>query len=572
MEFLRTVPVVELVDEGSTHSTFFAEVFEKRPEREEIYNSQGFARALEEAFGEALQKTKSGIKSVFFFIDAAGMFMVVTFTRRVSTSHAKMHTDVVVRALPEKQRRVIEKTLRACDELDKDRIAAMTTIQACKPTGVAEPAAVRQTKPTPKTLAELIAASSSEEEEEESRLCVQAPSALQVFQTRPTQTGWHALATSDEQVQLRKEVDRIEEELSAHCGHDSWVSVPRPSHGLRGVAPLCTVCLRQADVLFKCANCGTLACDPCRSAGKTTTAEHDAFETARDEALCKLHEFDGLVAHAAWAELAESYASIKVAGVGEQNLTCVRIYKPERRMEFLRNRLPKGAGLVETVRVAKGLLEAGALQKMSLEHRGRKSEFLKFCCEALKLANPDAETNPKQLPPRQQQQLALVLDTTLRYCHCCGKVAQDPVCLEDLAGNIEWFRGFGDEDDDGGFSWPEILRAKFACRKTCAGQVRVWSCVDCGGEDVVPDGPSMQHNKMLLGFVKCAHCSGKMQQWDTHQHRMMLQAKNRERVMFIERHMRTPPVATVIKDSSTNVDRHSEQAMQDAAAKRARYD
>ena len=98
MEFLRTVPVVELVDEGSTYSTFFAEVFEKRPEREEIYNSQGFARALEEAFGEALQKTKSGIKSVFFFIDAAGMFMVVTFTRRVSTSHAKMHTDVVVRA------------------------------------------------------------------------------------------------------------------------------------------------------------------------------------------------------------------------------------------------------------------------------------------------------------------------------------------------------------------------------------------------------------------------------------------------------------------------------------------
>ena len=89
---------------------------------------------------------------------------------------------------------------------------------------------------------------------------------------------------------------------------------------------------------------------------------------------------------------------------------------------------------------------------------------------------------------------------------------------------------------------------------------------------MVPDGPSMQHNKMLLGFVKCAHCSGKMQQWDTHQHRMMLQAKNRERVMFIERHMRTPPVATVIKDSSTNVDRHSEQAMQDAAAKRARYD
>ena len=76
------------------------------------------------------------------------------------------------------------------------------------------------------------------------------------------------------------------------------------------------------------------------------------------------------------------------------------------------------------MRVAKGLLEAGALHKMSLEPRARKSEFIKLCCEALKLANPDAVTSPKLLPPRLQQQLALVLDTTLRFCQRCGKEAK----------------------------------------------------------------------------------------------------------------------------------------------------
>ena len=136
MEFLRSVPALELVDEGSKHSTFFAEVFETRPAREEIRDSQRWALAMEEAFDEALQKSASGIRSVHLFIDTIGTFMVATFDRRVSTSHAKTHIDLVVRSLPEKERRAIEKTLRACDELDKDRITAMTTIEACKPTGL----------------------------------------------------------------------------------------------------------------------------------------------------------------------------------------------------------------------------------------------------------------------------------------------------------------------------------------------------------------------------------------------------------------------------------------------------
>ena len=41
--------------------------------------------------------------------------------------------------------------------------------------------------------------------------------------------------------------------------------------------------------------------------------------------------------------------------------------------------------------------------------------------------------------------------------------------------------------------------------------------------------------------------------------------------MFFKRHMRTPPKANATKDA-VNMGRHSEQAMEDAAAKRARYD
>ena len=112
------------------------------------------------------------------------------------------------------------------------------------------------------------------------------------------------------------------------------------------------------------------------------------------------------VARAAWAELAKDRAAIKVASAGKASLTCVRIYKPERRVEYLRRRLPTGADFIEAVRVAKGLLDTGAFHKMSLEPRARKSEFLKLCGEALKLVNPKAETCPKQLPERAQDATA----------------------------------------------------------------------------------------------------------------------------------------------------------------------
>ena len=157
MEFLRAVPAMELTDEGSRYSTFFAEVLETRPGREEIRGSQQLALEIEEAFDEALQ-ISACIRSVFFYIDAAGMFMVATFERQVSTSHAKTHTHSIVRSLPQMHRRVIEKTLRACDELDKDRITAMTTVQACRPSGVGQHCKTHQTRAPLNTLADLLAA------------------------------------------------------------------------------------------------------------------------------------------------------------------------------------------------------------------------------------------------------------------------------------------------------------------------------------------------------------------------------------------------------------------------------
>ena len=89
-------------------------------------------------------------------------------------------------------------------------------------------------------------------------------------------------------------------------------------------------------------------------------------------------------------------------------------------------------------------------------------------------------------------------DTALRYCHHCGKVAKDPVCLEDLANKIEWRR-----DDDEGISWPELLRVKFACRGTCADRVSARWCSDCGGEETVLGGPGNL-------IPRCACCSGRM--------------------------------------------------------------
>ena len=114
----------------------------------------------------------------------------------------------------------------------------------------------------------------------------------------------------------------------------------------------------------------------------------------------------------------------------------------------------------------------------------------------MKLAGPGAERNPKQLPPQQQAQLAMLLDTALRYCHHCGKVAKDPVCLENLADKIELQR------EDEGISWPELLRVKFACRGSCADRLSARWCGDCGGEETVLGGPGNV-------FPRCARCSGR---------------------------------------------------------------
>ena len=556
MEFLRAVPALELTDEGSKYSTFFAEVLGSRPAYKEICESRQRVLALETAFGEALQKSVSGIKSVFVFIDAVGMFMVVTFGRRVSTSHAKTHTDFVVRALDKMQRRLIEKTLRACDELDKDRIMAMTTIQECRPKRAAQPDKVRRVRAPPQTLAALMDSLSSSEEEAETRLCVRAPSALQVFQMQPRSASARELAESSARIRLQKEADRITEELSTQCDHDSWLTTPLFGVELGGDAPECFVCHCHADVLFKCKHCRKLACDPCRLAEKTS-AERDDCATARDAAMRALQEFDEHVAQVAWAEQAEDNASIKVAGVGKQKLTYVRIYKPERRLEVLRKRLPKGAGLIETVRIAKGLLEAGALHKMSLETRSRKSEFLRLCGEALKLADPDAETNPKQLTPLQQARLAMLLDTTMRTCHRCGKVAKDPLCLEDLADKFEW-RHDGDE----GFSWPELLRAKFACRGICADRAWVKFCENCGGEEAVPGGPGNV-------LVKCALCSGRMRRTTPlHVQRKKQRAEGRDR------HFRMNPFGNTTRpgESTYMAFEASEEAEEARAGNRARRD
>lgn len=501
MEFLQGVPSTNLVDEGKWYSTFVAEIFDERPSPEEIYNFKDCAGAMQKEF-ESKAAKKTNIRSIALYVDKAGCFCTICFAQPKQTSDAQKAAKVmlsgVLAMLPPERRCKVLGCIRPCDELDKDRFTAMRTIQGCMPESAKRSRSVEEDEEdnddiahrSPKPVAELLAEASScdtssDEGQPESRLCVRPPSALQVYQPQQT-VNVEALSCSQSAAgtreHLQEEVEQATTEMRAKCGHNFWSRVQGHASTVKG-GVVCSACGCKVELLFKCGDCGMFACDPCRIT--RSTAERDACVSTRDAALRKLHEFD---AHTAWAELAKHTATIKIASAGQQDITYVRIYKPERRVEFISKRLPANADLVMAARVAKQLVDEGVL-KCDLKKRAHKSEFINCFTEALRRANPSAETDPKQLPMQKQHGFALVLDGTLRFCHHCGKEARDPVCLKHLGLTIEWTLQP---------VCPEVLDGKFACH-TCAENTRLRLCTKCAKDDAL----EATHNELLM----CTRCS-----------------------------------------------------------------
>ena len=94
MDFLYSIPDLTLVDDGSKHTTFAANVFEGRPPSHRIQTSQNWSEETEHTLSKMLEKSKS-VKSVAFYIDRIGMMACFTMKQRTASSNARSTIDTV---------------------------------------------------------------------------------------------------------------------------------------------------------------------------------------------------------------------------------------------------------------------------------------------------------------------------------------------------------------------------------------------------------------------------------------------------------------------------------------------
>ena len=209
---------------------------------------------------------------------------------------------------------------------------------------------------------------------------------------------------------------------------------------------------------------------------KETLAAEQEVEDAHAAATQDLATFE---MRQAWSVLAREKASIVVASAGEANLTFVRCYKPERRINLLCKRLPSNPDLVAAVRCAMALAKDGCLPAIIPAQARSRREFLGRCVEAVKKVNPTAETDPKKLTVPEQLRLALALEVTARLCHKCNRPARDPVAASEIC--VTWVY-----DEQGGdqTAVPEAAAGKVFCA-ACANDGRILMCPQCGRDDAL---------------------------------------------------------------------------------------
>ena len=410
MQFLQSRPVVALADTyGTTYESFVAEVFTGRPPFQEIQSYVGVVADLQTRFEATLPR--SAYTSMAMYMDTAGLFLVVTSRREMTTGNAKQAVDLFLRALPAEQRRHAKSTFHPLDELDLERIDAMETVLECRP---------------------------GEDNEE-----------------------WISPLGEDEDAPLPLSL--------------------RPSWRLADLEALVDTHTRTNSI------------------GVLLPALEDAVPT--DDQLVLALRGDVGAHRVLWGGEVQRRAAILVAKAGEQPLTYVRCYTEDRREALIAKRLGERPNLVAVVKIAATMAENGQLPKAVTVLQ--KSRFIDRCRRVLLKRDASVVTVVKQLPPQQQNEIALALDDTKRFCRCTKSAR---VAITDAEWSNMWWR---DSDD---LALPERAEANgFYCSMECVD--RPIACVQCGKDDSLAydsTKPLPVHDlgySLLIPAIQCTRCN-----------------------------------------------------------------
>ena len=593
MEFARAMPEInaEAETERGEYTTFVCE-FQKRPPLEELRSWQVWGRLFQAGVSQSLGQKRlahSPLKAVAAYIDEEGAFMTATFRSPQATCNAKSAVKGVInrigldefdRELPLKSKVLldVQEKLRACDELDKERIESMREIcefeagaaaalrayeKASRPK--ASPPPVDSPRRTPKTAADLIAqleSSSSESEasaraEEEEELVGTDLVTLRMAEASGIGDGRDALPKQRQLVlpsfpdsadaanrvlalaggSAEAHAAKVEETSAANAAVKCRRADEHEFASFESNKHLsCSLCGPRASSdgkvrIYNCRCCSLTFCAPCLEAFQ---AEEVHVEQEHATAICARDGF--YAARGRIQEIVESAkrsACIRIAGVGEAVLTYVRCYREERREWLIAKRLrrarreecpscrrtdrlqsdgsgglrceacslaavaavqDRGSDLVEAAKCAMSLAKVGALPPLVVGTRQKgynKPQFVDRLANALRKANPTAETDPKQLPKHKQVEYAMALDDAARVCCHCGQVATDPVCL----AAVKLSTGFGMQADAA--LNQDIFDGKVAC-STCIRDVSVRYCAKCSKDDALEEDDR--------GASRCTRC------------------------------------------------------------------
>ena len=349
MDVLRQRLDVSLSEHsGSKHTCFAGDMFRHRPPFEEILNFKGWAEKRQEDITKLMGRKVCPVDWLSFYIDCEGVWMLATSKSEQSVNNMRQALSTILVALPKDQRRTVEDSVRPLDELDADRFGRWNNVEDLRPK-----VRPRQCKPDLLGTKNLTRNNlTAPRPGDDAQLSIEPPKRARTLAEFLEQNDW------------------TEEEESEEEGGGGDATSPQ-ALTLNGSA---TMNWEAALAVWT---------DPSQS--MSSRSIWTPWTT--------------------WVVRAQTQATIVIASAGiAPKLTYIRCHREGRRHQLLVQKLREeyaAPGMPQAVQMAAQLARNGALPGHG-GPRGRKSEFLRRCVDAVKEIKPSAETDITRLPEAGQ--------------------------------------------------------------------------------------------------------------------------------------------------------------------------
>ena len=445
-----------LVENARQHTTWFAKVFDGRPQ--DLADRITEIPAIQNAFQKAVDTRSKPFESITLLFDSEGAFLLVTYKGPVAGSIPKGTTTTLLSTLlPKPMLDTVLDDLKPLDELDKERITAMRTLADYAP----PPPPPTQQKEADTATLDLLQSTGTSLTEKIAAFFVEPGNTLAL----PTSGGPTTLATR------QKEQSKFWILLAWGRMVLSKIGTPEDSGDDLTWFGQRTRCWETWNSL--------------------RAQRNHLLEETLDEVDSSLQlQAANLKADAAfYQEAMKEPAALIVASAGLVRLTYRRCYLTHRRELLILKRLSQTPTLVELFRVVSTMIEAELLPTPATNKQ--RSDLKLFCLNLLRKANPSANTETLTISERLTIAISLGRESHLCPCGKPGKLAFPKA-------SWDWH----DDDEVEDFSYEAF------CSKGCLKHYRPRYCPKCFRSDQLSDVQStlLPYAATPQPILRCLRC------------------------------------------------------------------